>query len=78
MSGYRATPEEIGRMRREIREALAYSKKHNAVPAQPFMKAGTLDAQSWTWLRQRMRPQELALLDSMCPTRASLARNDMT
>lgn len=34
---------------------------------QTFVKAATLDEHSWIWLRQRMRPAELALLDQMCP-----------
>lgn len=67
---YRATPEEIGSLRREIRAALAYMKEHGSVPSHPFMKAATLDEGSWIWLRQRMRPQELALLDKMCPGRS--------
>jgi Trm5-related predicted tRNA methylase len=70
---YSATPAEIGRLRREIREQVR--RTDGFVEFNVFLKAATLDESSWIWLRQRMRPRELALLDKMCP-RATSAKND--
>ena len=67
MGDYRATPGEIGRLRKEIREAVAQEKEYGYVNHNTFLKAATLDDHCFMWLRQRLRPQELALLDKMCP-----------
>ncbi len=60
---YRATPEEIGRLRRQIREQA--QRTDGCVDYNVFLKAATLDDHCWMWLRQRMRPAELKLLDEM-------------
>lgn len=62
-TGYRASPEEIGRIRREIRECVRMERETGTVLMNVIMKAATLDEPSWIWLRQRMRPAELSLLD---------------
>lgn len=59
---YEATPEEIGELRREIRNAERESRGADMVPFSPFMKAATLSRRSWLHLVQRMRPAELRLL----------------
>jgi hypothetical protein len=56
--GYAATPEEIGLLRREIREAL----RSTWCPAFLPLKVASLDETSFTWLIQRMRPKELRMV----------------
>jgi hypothetical protein len=65
MVGCRATPAEIGRLRKEIREAVRHDREQGVVLANVFVKAATLDESSWIWLCQRMRPAERDLLRQM-------------
>lgn len=58
--GYRADPEEIGRMRAEIRHT--YQRKDGLCPYFLPMKIASLDEHSWIWLIQRMRPAELEMI----------------
>ncbi len=55
---YRATPEEIGRLRLEIRDEYRRERDEGACLMNPIMKAATLDTHSWIWLLQRLRPAE--------------------
>lgn len=64
--GCDATPEEIGKLRREIREAERSIRRDGTYPAYTFLKAATLSRRSWIHLVQRMRPRELKLLMEMC------------
>lgn len=66
MSRYSATPEEIGRMRREIRECIKQEKATGACAFNPILKAATLDDQSWVWLLERLRPAESRWIQREC------------
>ena len=70
MPGYRATPDEIGRMRREIREAYRMSKAEGVIPYFLPLKVASLDDRSWIWLIQRMRPAELRMIKAVPPAGA--------
>lgn len=63
MGDYRASPAEIGRMRREIREAVRHHRESGVVPTGVLLEVKTLDDHSLMWLKQRMRPAELAMVD---------------
>lgn len=68
MSGdYRATQEEIGKLRVEVRKARQQSEKTGLVPYFLPMKLASLDAHSRMWLVQYMRPVDVMWIASQVP-----------
>lgn len=68
MGSYDATAKELEYLVSDINKAVQMIADSGTYPASVFIRAASLDEQSWMALRARLWPLALALLDKMCGT----------